>query len=208
MLDYGEALKYYLEAYEIAEKTGKAKNRMTVLNNIAILYYHELNNEKAYEFFLKAYKISKEENQPDNQGFYALNLGFVLNKLKRLPEAEKFIDEAKSLIPKDTDDYLMVDLAESENYLFQKKYRLAETLALEILPKLKGKKQQENRTFVYLILVQIYEEQKDFDLAVSYLEKARIELPKIHDRVEIFHYFSKIAALHKKYETSLLYKDS
>src|SRR5690606_8778963 len=47
MLDYGEALKYYLEAYEIAEKTGKAKNIMTVLNNIAILYFHELDNEKA-----------------------------------------------------------------------------------------------------------------------------------------------------------------
>lgn len=208
MLDYGEALKYYLEAYEIAEKTGKAKNRMTVLNNIAILYFHELNNEKAYEFFLKAYKISKEENQADNQGFYALNLGFVLNKLKRLQEAEKFIDEARNLIPKDTDNYLMVDLAESENYLFQKNYRLAEELALQTLPQLKGKKQQENRTFVYLILVQIYEEQKDFDLAISYLEKARMELPKIHDRVEIFHYFSKIAALQRKYETSLLYKDS
>ncbi len=47
MLDYGEALRYYLKAYEIALKTPDQSQVMTVLNNIAILYFYEKNNEKA-----------------------------------------------------------------------------------------------------------------------------------------------------------------
>ncbi len=208
MLDYGEALKYYLEAYEIAEKMDDAKNIMTILNNIAILYFHEQNNAKAYEFFLKAYELSEGQNQPDKKGFYALNLGFVLNKLKRIQEAEKYIEEAESLIPENSDTYLMVDLAKAENNLFQNNLSLAENQALDVLPKLKGNKQQENRAFVYTLLVQIYEQQKDFDQAVFYLNKLSDETPKIHDRIEIYHLFSKISASKNEYEKSLLYKDS
>ena len=94
MLDFGEALKYYLEAYEIAERSEDTQNIMTVLNNIAILYFQERNYEKAHEYFLKAYELANQLNKIDKKGFYALNLGLVLNKLGELDEAEKFISEA------------------------------------------------------------------------------------------------------------------
>lgn len=55
--EFGEALKFYLEAYEIAIESAEVSNIMTVLNNISILYFHERNMEKAYEYFHKAYEL-------------------------------------------------------------------------------------------------------------------------------------------------------
>ena len=47
MTDFGEALKYYLEAYDIATNMPEKKHVMTVVNNIAILYFQEKDNKKA-----------------------------------------------------------------------------------------------------------------------------------------------------------------
>ena len=41
MMDYGQALTYYLEAYELAIAQKNRVNEMTVLNNIAIVYIKE-----------------------------------------------------------------------------------------------------------------------------------------------------------------------
>ncbi|PHK25095.1 hypothetical protein VF13_42640, partial [Nostoc linckia z16] len=71
MLDYGEALNYYLESYMLAVKRLKPINEMVVLNNIAILYSKEKNFAKAREYFLKAYVIAKENNDGLKTGLYA-----------------------------------------------------------------------------------------------------------------------------------------
>lgn len=208
MIDFGEALKYYLEAYEIAEKSEDTKNIMTVLNNIAILYFQERNNEKAHEYFLKAYQLADEKSQPDKKGFYALNLGLVLNKLGKLEDAEKFISEAKKLIPPDSEFFLMTQMATAENNLFKKNISLAEQQALEVLPQLTGNRQIENRIFIYLVLSQVYEEMKDYKKAISYLSLARKESANVQDKLEIYNFLSRIYASQHEYGISLLYKDS
>jgi len=69
MIDFGEALKYYLEAYEIAEKSEDTKNIMTVLNNIAILYFQERNIQKPQDNSRKATKLADNKGTPAKKGF-------------------------------------------------------------------------------------------------------------------------------------------
>ena len=63
MLDYGEALDNYLEAYTIAIKELELFHEMIVLNNIAILYSKEKKYSKAEEYFEKAYNLAKQNNE-------------------------------------------------------------------------------------------------------------------------------------------------
>src|SRR5690606_26240893 len=105
-------------------------------NNIAILYFQEKNNEKAYEYFLKAYQLAKENDLPEKRGMYATNLGLVLNKLKRLAEAETFIKEAIPLLKNDPNASLMAQMALSENKMFHGSFDEAEKVARNILPAL------------------------------------------------------------------------
>ncbi len=51
LLEYGEALNWYLEAYTIALKELADAQEMIVLNNIAILYSKEKKYDKANEYF-------------------------------------------------------------------------------------------------------------------------------------------------------------
>lgn len=208
MLDYGEALKYYLEAYEIAASLSDNSQIMTVLNNIAILYFHERDNEKAYEYFLKAYKIAKENKSNEKRGLYATNLGLVLNKLKKTDEANLYINEALGLVQNDPNNLLITKMASAENKMLKGQYADSEQLALSVLPELTGEEQTENRIFTLLILAQIHEGRNEFSKATDYAYQARKLAQTLQDKVDSYEYLSQILAKSRKYEASLLYKDS
>lgn len=208
MLDYGEALKYYLEAYEIATEMSDNSQVMTVLNNIAILYFQEGNNQKAYDYFLKAYNIAKENKLEEKKGLYATNLGLVLNKLKKTDEAAVYINEAVSLVKNDSNNSLMVKMALAENLMLKGFLEESEKTTLSILPELKGEEQIENRIFTLLVLAQIHEKKNDFPKAENYAFQARKLAHTFQDKVDTYEYLSQILAKSQKYEPSLLYKDS
>lgn len=208
MLDYGEALKYYLEAYEIATEMSDNSLVMTVLNNIAILYFHERDNKKAYDYFLKAYNIAKENKLNEKKGLYATNLGLVLNKLKRTDEAALYIEEALSLVPHNTSNSLMIKMALAENKMLKGQYNEAEQSALSILPQLTGEEQNENKIFTLLLLGQIHEKMDDIPKAVEYGYEAGKIAKSFQDKVDIYDYLSQVLAKSQQYEQSILYKDS
>lgn len=208
IMDYGEALKYYLEAYDIASNMKDKSNVMTVLNNIAILYLQEKNNKKAYEYFFKAYNTATENNVKEKMGFYAVNLGFALNKLNKPEEAKKYIVEAKALIKDNPNVIIMDEMAMAENLLIQKKYKESEKIALDILPQLQSISQKENKIFILLLLSKLYEEINDLTKAEHYALEARNTSSTIKDRIEIYDNLSRINAKTKQYDQSLAYKDS
>ena len=74
MLDYGEALDNYLEAYTIAIKDLEPFHEMIVLNNIAILYSKDKKYDKAEEYFSKALELAKNNKDLIKQGLYSINL--------------------------------------------------------------------------------------------------------------------------------------
>ena len=208
MTDFGEALKFYLEAYDIAASMPDKKHVMTVVNNIAILYFQEKNNKKAYEYFLKAYQTARENNRNDKAGAYAVNLGLVLNKLKKVNEAYNYIQEAETLTKDDPKVNIMNKMALAENFYLKRRYKEAEVLIDNLLPKLKAENQTENLVFVLLIKAQINERKGDYAEARSLALEARKLSPTINNREEVYNYLSKINAETKNYDESLKYKDS
>lgn len=208
MLDYGEALKYYLEAYEIATEMSDDSQVMTVLNNIAILYFQERNSEKAYDYFLKAYNIAKENKLDEKKGLYATNLGLVLNKLRKTDEAAIYISEAIPLVEDDSNNSLMLKMALSENKMLKGFTDEAEKIAVSLLPQLRGEEQVENRIFTLLILAQIHEKKSDYSKAEEFAYQARKIAYTFQDKLDTYEFLSQILAKSQKYEPSLLYKDS
>ena len=208
MTDFGEALKYYLEAYDIATNMPDKKHVMTVVNNIAILYFQEKDNKKAYEYFLKAYQTAKENNRNDKAGAYAVNLGLVLNKLNKINEAYKYIQEAEILTKDDPKVNIMNKMALAENLYLKKKFEESEAIIDNLIPKLEADNQTENLVFILLIKAQINEKKGDFTQAKSLALQARKLSPNINNREEVYNYLSKINAESKNYDESLKYKDS
>jgi len=205
MTDFGEALKYYLEAYDIATNMPDKKHVMTVVNNIAILYFQEKNNKKAYEYFLKAYQTAKENNRNDKAGAYAVNLGFVLNKLNKTNEAYKYIQEAETLAKDDPKVIMMNKMALAENLYLKKKHKESEAIIDYLIPQLQS---PDEKVFLLLIKAQINEKKGDFNEAKSLALQARKLSPNINNREEVYNYLSKINAETKNYDESLKYKDS
>ena len=62
LLNYGEALHYYLEAYQISISHLNQEREMIVLNNIAILYMNDQEYSKAAEYGERALAIANKAN--------------------------------------------------------------------------------------------------------------------------------------------------
>ena len=58
MLDYSEALDYYLEAYTIALKHLNSDREMTVLNNISLVYLRQGKRKESQKHQKRAYDLA------------------------------------------------------------------------------------------------------------------------------------------------------
>lgn len=117
LLDYGEALHYYLESYDIAKKHLKPVNEMVVLNNMAILYSKEKKYDKAGNYFTKAYSIAKNNNDTVKAGLYLLNLGSLNNEVNNTMQGKKYILQALPYLKNQPELLLQVKSALAENEL-------------------------------------------------------------------------------------------
>lgn len=208
MSDFEEALKYYMEAYEIAAGMPEKNRTMTVLNNIAALYFHEKNHQKAYEYFLKAYKTAKQNKIKGKTGAYAVNLALVLNKLNKPDEAYRYILEAETLTKNQTDVNIMNKLALAENLYLKNKYSQSESIIDPLIRRLPSIDQSENTAFLLYLKAQIHEKRGNYEGAKTTAKQILKLSPSIYNREDIYKYLSKINAVTKDYEEALKYKDS
>ncbi len=97
--NYGEALGHYKEALGIVMETEPhTQDQIVVItNNIALVYHGEKNYDMAMEYNQRAYKISVRGNSDSNKVLLALNLADLYNELDRPIEAQKYLNEVKSL---------------------------------------------------------------------------------------------------------------
>lgn len=91
MLDYGNAVSYYLSAYELAISNNSPLNEMIVLNNIAIVYMRDNNQKQALVYFQKAYDLARQNNVPSRIGRYATNLAQLYYEMKDYKAANQYI---------------------------------------------------------------------------------------------------------------------
>ncbi len=206
--DYGEAVIFYLQAYEVAIEHLGPRQEMTVLNNIGILYFKELENEQAKHYFQKAYQKAKAIKDRVKVGYYAVNLALVSNKMKQPDSAQSYIEEALPLLKEDPTVFIQAKMAQSEMFLLKKEFATAEKIALSLLPQLQDVSQVENKVFVYLILADIHENQNHLSQALSYGIKARNLNASMENRSEVYAYLSDLYGKMGVLEKALVYKDS
>tara|TARA_R100000935_G_scaffold1439_1_gene4541 strand:- start:97320 stop:98954 length:1635 start_codon:yes stop_codon:yes gene_type:complete len=206
--DYGEALQYYLQAYEIAIAHLGSRQEMTVLNNIGILYFQEEERTQAKEYFYKAYQKAKQVKDEVKVGYYAVNLALVSNKMEEVDSSHYYIQEALPLL-KDTPNVLLQGkMAQAEMYFLKGQYNKAESIALNILPELQGVSQVENKVFILLVLAQINEAQNLTEKALTYTIEARNTQLGFENRTEVYDYLAELHGKTGDFEKAIAYKDS
>ncbi len=209
MLDYGEALDNYLEAYKIALKELDPQHEMIVLNNIAILYSKDLKFDKAEEYFLKAYGIARENRDSVKIGLYATNLATVANEKNEIEKAKEYIDIAIPLLKNNPLILFQTRITNAQNLFLRKDYKAAKSLALQLLPKLKDPEWSEHRISVYMILSNVYENEGNLPLAVEYASRAgNDQNASIENKIDSFRRLSELYRKLNNNSTAFAYTDS
>lgn len=208
MLDYGEALNYYLESYNIALKHLDPKYEMVVLNNIAILYTKENNPEKAHEYFKKAYDIAKEHKDNLKIGLYAMNLGSMANERGKTAEAKKYILESLPYLKKDANLYTLGLITLAQNDLLTGNAQQAREKAQSLYKSAKDLGFNNIGTQLSLIIIEGYLKEGNYKLAEANAKKL-LEVNKSPDtRKIVFNFLSQIYAYKNEFNLALQYKDS
>jgi len=208
LLDYGEALNYYLESYKIAVKQLGPKYEMVVLNNIAILYSKDEDYSKAKEYFKKAYNIAKENKDSFKIGLYAMNLGNVANEAGEFKEARSYIMESLPYLKPDQNMYLLAETGIAENDLLLGNATEAREKATAILSRLKNPDFNDNWLSLMLIITESLIKDQKYPEAAATASKILAAKPNIDIKKTVFELLSDAYYKSKDFSSALQYKDS
>lgn len=209
LLDYGEALNQYLEAYKLALKDLDANHEMIVLNNIAILYSKEKKFNKAEEYFYKAYKIAEEKNDSLKVGLYGINLATVAIETNDLAKAEKYVHIALPRLKKAPEILKTGQIIKARTYLLREDYKTAKKIILEILPQLDKPELSDHLNSAWMILSIIYEKEGNIDSAIRYAKLiGDSAYANIENKIDSYNRLTELYRLKNENDTAFLYKDS
>jgi len=92
-----EAMKYYMEALQLAQQAKDIKNEAIVFHGIGNVYTNLEEYEKANEFFYKALKYEKERNNNMGIEYNYANLAESYTFLKKFDTAKLYLDSMMTL---------------------------------------------------------------------------------------------------------------
>ncbi|SHL99528.1 tetratricopeptide repeat protein [Chitinophaga sp. CF418] len=208
MLDYGEALRNFFSAYNIAMKEKDATLEMTVLNNIAILYSKEKNFDKAEEYFLKAYDIAKEKNDKIRIGIYALNLGIVHNETHKLEKARDYLREATAYLQNDARRLLGAQYSYAQNQFQEGNTTEADHLATKLLKTARDSGYRDEQITINTLLASVKLKENNLDQAIFFATEALARSPNLEEKIEAYQTLSDIHFKSHAYALALADKDS
>lgn len=208
ILEYGEALNYYLEAYTIALKELDPTQEMVVLNNIAILYSKEKKYDKANEYFRKAYDIAKENQDDVKMGLYAMNLGNVANEQNDPKLSRQYFTEALPLLTTQPQFVVMAKIGLAECDLQDGRTDLAKKTCEELLRNVKDLTFNNIGVSLYMILAKSYLKENNSVTALVYANKIFNQEPNLDTKIAVFELLSELYFKDKAYPLALAYKDS
>lgn len=208
LLEYGEALNYYIEAYSIALKELDPKHEMIVLNNIAILYSKENNYEKAKEYFKKAYDIAKQNKEDLKIGLYAMNLGNLANETKDSKLARSYFNEALPLLDKQQNFYILAQVGVIQCDLNDGKTSKAREAALHLVKNTKDLSFYEADISLTTVIAKSYIADNLLNEATIYANKLLEQKPNIETKITAFELLSEINFNRKAYDLAFAFKDS
>ena len=206
--DYGEAMNYYMKAYEIAIKHFP-EEESTVLNNIVLIYLDEENYQKALDFQLKAYDIVKKGKDNIKHGVFAYNVAGVLNKLNRPKEAFTYLNEAfRYLKEKDGVYWVYGKIILAESYLKSGEVNMA----IKTLEKEYDTSRALEESVVYSELVSMlaeaYQAKGNINKAILYAQEGLKEENDLSAKKKLYNHLASYNYQIKDYEKALKYKDT
>ncbi|MDL2257459.1 tetratricopeptide repeat protein [Bacteroidales bacterium OttesenSCG-928-I14] len=208
MLDYSEALDSFLEAYKIALKHLGTRNEMSILNNIAGLYYLDQKFDKAEEYYRKIYKYAEESKDSILWGGSALNLSMITNQCDRLVEAKSYLDIAEEMLQENPKSLIQVYTLRIALLIREENYAAAEALAIELLPQVEDVEMQDSRIVILTDMARIYSHKREYNKAISYIHQVMSINPNLENKIALYDLLSDIYRNKGEYNTALNYKDS
>lgn len=208
LLEYGEALNYYLEAYTIAIKKLTPKDEMIVLNNIAILYSEEKKYTQAIDYFKRAYTVAKENNNTRKVGLYALNLGTLAIDMDNPKLAENYFNEASRLLVDDPQFLAIAKTGLAGCQLLLGSTKTARESAQKLLTTTKDPEFYNTDINLLIIISKSYLKENKFDEATAHINKIFQKKPNLEIKIELFQLLTEINIKKKAFDLALQYKDS
>lgn len=207
VLEYGEALNYYLPAYIIANKLGP-RYQMMIINNIAILYSKNKDYGKAKAYFTKARDISVKEKDNEKLGICELNLGVMTSSMEDLPAARKHFESALELSQHSPLVLYEVKIAIAEMELKEGHPEKAIQQSMALLDMKRVARGENNAITLLLIISKSYLKLQNFPKASEYAELAYRNNTNLETKKTIFEILSDIQVKNNKFPEALRLKDS
>jgi len=209
MLDFGEALNYFLKAYNTAIKNNDYEEELAALTNIANLYTKQKIYGKAVDYYNKAYAIAVDKNITSRKGLPLMNLGYIYNKTNQPLKARPYIIKSLPFL-KGTNHYLSASILLVENDLLLGNVAMARQKALDLYSKTPNADAQSLDVFVNLIVSKSYLAEKNYSEAANYANKI---LQKHADldidlKQEVYELLIKIYSESNLFDKALQFKDS
>lgn len=209
LLDYGEALKYYQEAYRIAVDQFDEESEMIVLNNIGFLYFKNKKYEESEKYFLRAIDIAKSKNNKAKIAMYSINAAMLYNKKNQLDKALDYLAQAHRTNINNSErinaeyDNLLI-----ENHFLAQNYSQSEQLANAFLTQYDPKTYKDLTQDVYLNLAKINSIADKNTNAKKWLEKLLLTKPDLAKKIEALSLLSLVEYKANNFKESLALKDS
>lgn len=208
MMEYGEALSYCLEAYNIATTRLGPEFEMISLNNIAVLYTADKKYEKAREYYIKAYQTAKQ-NKYKSIGVYLINLSNIENILNRPRHARRYINEALPNIKQHWPRSIVVaQMIISECDLLDGNSAMAREKARKVLQNTADVQFNDIEVPLYEIVAKSYLEEGKYKKAAETLEKIDAQDLNLEVRKRIMELLTAIFSREQNFKVALQYKDS
>lgn len=207
MLDYGNAIQYYLEAYQIAIENEDIFNEMSVLNNIAIVYASEENLEKAQEYFKKSFDIAQDIDNTSRIGLYASNLAKINFELNQIQKAKSYIEIALANSSSKASEINAL-ITEIHIYFQEGKFEKVITQANLVLEETKKYKLFESTSELQVILAKTYLQTEDFEKASQIIQSGIKKAANNKYKVEFYEQKSLLALKTNNIEDIFKAKDS
>ena len=132
--DLDRAKIYYEQQKDIVEGYKLENQRAWAYANLGSLHYELREYDKALDYYLQAEALCKEQNNIRLSIYNNINLSLIyINGFKDYDKAEKCAEEAMRMAEKldDPHDIFISISALAEAYLYKKRYRESESLALK-----------------------------------------------------------------------------
>lgn len=201
--NYGEAMKYYNQAINIATKKLKGGEKVLPLiyNNIGVLYVKEKDFKNALLYFNKSFPLSDDYEKT----LLGINMSDLYTKTGRPKEAKMYLERIKKLpMEKRIEQMWRVNFADA--LFVEGKLREAKKILLKLLDEVNPKDD-----IVYggitKILSKIYARQNDIINAIEFAEKGLKSTSEIKERTEFYEILSKLYLKKEDYDNAFKYKD-